>query len=174
MKSLFFAAIFNLGFFIAYVGKSYAFYAKIDTPVQGQKRTSYLTKCDKKPFRSKIALKFQSNSDDRSKNMDENKKSIWESLLKFIPGVSRAKLEKTYSTPAEDFGNRYHIRLMEPEKRFKRHVITRLIRYFPDLSWQTAEDIFETAASEGKALIRVVSSLVSYRLCMSLFIIELV
>lgn len=69
---------------------------------------------------------------------------------------------ETYKTPQTDPGNRYHIRLVGINATNKRHTITRLRRFLPDLSWQTAEDMVNTAIQEGSALVRVLNSKVSY------------
>ena len=45
----------------------------------------------------------------------------------------------------------------------KMKVITRLMRYFPDLTWETANDIVETAFVNDVALVRIVNSVVSFR-----------
>ena len=44
----------------------------------------------------------------------------------------------------------------------RRHVITRILRYFPDIKWETAADIVDTAVFDGKALVRVLNSLVTH------------
>lgn len=41
-------------------------------------------------------------------------------------------------------------------------VITRLMRYFPDLTWETANDIVETAFVNDVALVRIVNSVVRF------------
>ena len=43
----------------------------------------------------------------------------------------------------------------------RRHIITRLRRYLPDLSWETAEQIVDTSIEEEIALVRVFNSKVS-------------
>jgi hypothetical protein len=40
----------------------------------------------------------------------------------------------------------------------RRHVITRLTRYFPDLTFETASDIVDTALINDIALVRVTNS----------------
>ena len=72
------------------------------------------------------------------------------SLYKFI---------KSYDTPMTSPGGRYHLRLLNPLMRDKRHIITRLMRFIPDLSYETAEEIFEEALVRGTALVRVLNSL---------------
>lgn len=42
----------------------------------------------------------------------------------------------------------------------KLQVVTRLMRYFPDLTWETANDIVETAFVNEIALVRIVNSVV--------------
>eukprot|EP00601_Ochromonadales_sp_CCMP2298_P008343 CAMPEP_0173209344 /NCGR_PEP_ID=MMETSP1141-20130122/23044_1 /TAXON_ID=483371 /ORGANISM="non described non described, Strain CCMP2298" /LENGTH=100 /DNA_ID=CAMNT_0014135945 /DNA_START=221 /DNA_END=523 /DNA_ORIENTATION=- len=67
-------------------------------------------------------------------------------------------MKETYNVPKPDPGNRYYIRLLEPAEKEKRHVITRLMRYLPDMSWDTAEGVVQTAIEEGISLVRVVNS----------------
>ena len=50
------------------------------------------------------------------------------------------------------------IRLLQPKTSDRRHIITRIQRFFPDIVWETAEDIVDTALVNGIALIRVVNS----------------
>lgn len=111
---------------------------------------------------SATALHFKRGEGDESK--DGKKPSdggMWQKIKRFLPGVKQAKLEKSFAAPKADSGNRYHIRLVEPEVLNKRHIITRLLRYLPDLSWGTASEIVEKALENGVALVRVVGSLVS-------------
>ena len=71
----------------------------------------------------------------------------------------KARLENLFAEPSTDSGNRYHIRIKNLRNLPQRHVTTRLLRYFPDLTWETAEDIVETALVNDIALVRVVNSL---------------
>lgn len=64
----------------------------------------------------------------------------------------------TYKSPQQDSGNRYEVRLINASRVKKRHIITRLRRYLPDLSWETAEWIVEIAVEEGAALVRVLNN----------------
>lgn len=75
-----------------------------------------------------------------------------------MPKTSRSRLIETYKTPLEDTGNRYEVRLVNVNQAKKRHTITRLRRYLPDLSWETAEGMVDLAIDEGAALIRVLNS----------------
>ena len=65
---------------------------------------------------------------------------------------------KSYESPATSAGGRYQLRLLSPVMRDKRHIITRIMRFIPDLSYETAEEIFEEAMLREMALIRVLSS----------------
>ena len=106
-------------------------------------------------------VNFQKNSD-KGKDGSSGKNpisSIWNDIKRFLPGISQAKIQKSYAMPVPDSSNRYHLRLQEPAQRNKRHVITRIIRYFPDVTFQTASDMVDQAISEGAALIRVTNSL---------------
>ena len=106
-------------------------------------------KCDK--------LYFNKGNNDNNGNGDDENKG-WKSILRFIPGLSRARIEKTYESELEDTGNRYMIRLIMKSSSERRHTITRIQRYFPDILWETAEDIVDTALVNGISLIRVVNS----------------
>lgn len=83
---------------------------------------------------------------------------MWRALVRFLPVSSRAKLEKTYNRPKSDTGNRYHVQLVNPSAQHKRHAITRLRRYCPDMSWATAEEIVITAITDGRSLARIFNS----------------
>eukprot|EP01038_Epipyxis_sp_PR26KG_P011550 gene11550-15470_t len=104
--------------------------------------------------------KEKDNGSNKSGNSNKNPfKSIWQGIKRFIPNVSKAKYEETYSVPVPDSGYRYHIRLVQPKTKDRRHVITRIQRYFPDIQWQTAEIIVDTALENGVSLVRVLNSL---------------
>ena len=106
-------------------------------------------------------LHFQRN-DHKNSGTDENFfGSIWRTIRKFLPTISKARLKETYNIPLADSGNRYHVRLIDATVSEKRHIITRLKRYITDLTWQTAEGMVDTAIEEGKALIRVVNNKVN-------------
>ena len=107
-------------------------------------------KCDKLYFN-------RGNNDNNNDDDDDNNKG-WKSILRFIPGLSRARIEKTYESEVEDTGNRYMIRLIMKSSSERRHTITRIQRFFPDILWETAEDIVDTALVNGVSLIRVVNS----------------
>ena len=83
---------------------------------------------------------------------DNNDKGGWFSSWK-------ARIASLFQEPSPDTGNRYHIRIKDVKGVPQRHVITRLIRYFPDLTWETAEDIVETCLVNEVALVRIVNSL---------------
>ena len=107
-------------------------------------------KCDK--------LYFNRGNNDNNNNDDDDNNKGWKSILRFIPGLSRARIEKTYESEVEDTGNRYMIRLIMKSSSERRHTITRIQRFFPDILWETAEDIVDTALVNGVSLIRVVNS----------------
>eukprot|EP00596_Hydrurales_sp_CCMP1899_P011079 CAMPEP_0119042664 /NCGR_PEP_ID=MMETSP1177-20130426/16066_1 /TAXON_ID=2985 /ORGANISM="Ochromonas sp, Strain CCMP1899" /LENGTH=135 /DNA_ID=CAMNT_0007009613 /DNA_START=233 /DNA_END=640 /DNA_ORIENTATION=+ len=73
--------------------------------------------------------------------------------------TTKSKIIEERKTPLPDTGNRYHIRIKALNGIQERHVITRLMRYFPDLTWETASDIVETAFVNEIALVRVVNNL---------------
>ena len=101
------------------------------------------------------------NDNDNGDNGDKGDNGgIFKSILRFIPGLSRARIEKSYESEEVDTGNRYMIRLIMKSSSTsdRRHVITRIQRFFPDIVWETAEDIVDTALVNGISLIRVVNS----------------
>eukprot|EP01035_Chromulina_nebulosa_P039680 gene39680-53643_t len=111
--------------------------------------------------RSNFGLFFKQKGDD-SKDEGENPgilSSIWKGIKRFVPDVTKAKIEKSYEVPQTEGGYRYHIRLVGSNVNNRRHVITRILRYFPDIKWETAADIVDTAIFDGKALVRVLNSL---------------
>jgi len=55
-------------------------------------------------------------------------------------------------------GNRFELRLVNPSAINKRHITTRLMRYLPDLRFETATEIVSVAIGDGKSLIRVFNS----------------
>lgn len=110
-----------------------------------------------KPFssRSSTILEFKKGEGD-----DSNKKSFFSGLIRFIPGIIRAKFDKTYSETKPEPGNIYEVRLLNPININRRHVITRIIRFCPGTTWETAEDIVNNATKEGVAVIRIFNSMV--------------
>lgn len=105
------------------------------------------------------------NKGDNNDKGDNNEKGdnngvggVFKSILRFIPGVSKARVEKSYEVNEYDAGNRYMIRLLQPKTSDRRHIITRIQRFFPDIVWETASDIVDTALVNGISLIRVVNS----------------
>ena len=90
---------------------------------------------------------------------DDGEKGGWWKIWKFLPGVNKAKLEKSYETTETEIGNRYMVRLVSPQLKNRRHIITRLIRYLPDLQFETAGEIVDVAVDNGVSLIRVFNSL---------------
>ena len=86
---------------------------------------------------------------------------IWKGLKRFLPQITQAKINKSFEVEKTDNGNRYHLRLVEPDLQQRRHVITRIRRYCEDISWEQAEEIFDQAAEEGRAIIQIMNSVVS-------------
>ena len=89
---------------------------------------------------------------------------MWKGIQRFLSRTSKSRLPETYKTPQTDPGNRYHIRRVGVNATNKRHTITRLRRFPPDLSWQTAEAMGKIAIQEGTALVRVLNSKASYHI----------
>lgn len=114
--------------------------------------------------RSSIILSrvlFKKTEDNGGDGNDDNEFGVWKSIKRFLPDIVKARIEKSYATPLADSGYRYHIRILKPPENARRHTITRLTRYFPDLQYETAADIVDKAmeSSEEKALVRVLNSL---------------
>lgn len=111
------------------------------------------------------ALQFQKRSGEDDGNDKGNKQGgggedEGTGLLRFLPRILRARLQKSFSTPEQDTGNRYHLRIFAPQKgpEMRRHTITRLVRFL-DLEYDTAADIVRVAYEKEKALARVMTSL---------------
>ena len=118
-------------------------------------------------FRSKQPNNNNNNKLYFKKADDNNKDSsssggFLQGLKRFLPWTSKSVLQETYDTPKTDTGMRYHLRLRKPElaidDTYKRHVITRIIRYFPDIVWETAEGIVKSSLEDEVALLRVLNS----------------
>ncbi len=98
----------------------------------------------------------------KTENSENENISFFEGLKRFLPWISRAKLEKSYAQPLPSTGMRYHFRLIKPDEMLRRHVITRIIRYFPDITWETAGDIVSKAMEDGVSIIRIMNSQVRF------------
>jgi ATP-dependent Clp protease adapter protein ClpS len=100
----------------------------------------------------------KADSNNNSPN-DGEKESFFQKIKRFLPWNQRVKVQKTYDEVAPSTGMRYHLRLLNPkDMRLKRHITTRVLRYFPDITWETAESLVVTANNEGAALLRVLNS----------------
>lgn len=99
----------------------------------------------------------EGNNDDVNSNVEAGG-GFWGNLKRFLPLVTQAKLDKSFAKEVPDGGNRYHVRLINPDPQLKRHTITRITRFFPDISWQRAEQIYNKANSDGTALIQIMTS----------------
>lgn len=109
-----------------------------------------------------IILKFKKSADNYENSNDGNLiSSIWSGIKRFLPKTSRVTIAENYDVPNPDSGYRYHLRLVNGKLADRRHIITRLRRYLPDLSWETAEQIVDTSIEEEIALVRVFNSKVS-------------
>jgi hypothetical protein len=104
-------------------------------------------------------IQFKKNSEETDKNIFN---SIWHGIKRFLPFTSKANFEESYQIPVPELGYRYELRLVEAEAINKRHIITRILRYFKGINWNTAEDIVGTAIDNGVALVRVVNSRVCF------------
>lgn len=104
-----------------------------------------------------------SDSPDASRQLNDkgDKESFWGVFNRFLSPLTRAKIAKSYDMTAPDNRMRYHVRLRDQARvsDAPRHVITRITRYFPDISYDFAKQIVSRAREEGVALVRVFSSL---------------
>ena len=116
------------------------------------------------PSRSRSApgsLYFKPKGDDGpdATNNEEGEGGVWRSIKRFLPGVVRARLEKNYAAPVEETGMRFRVVLLSPRRQLRRHAVTRLTRWLPDLTFESAADIVDTAIRDERALVRVFNSL---------------
>ena len=98
---------------------------------------------------------FKKKSDDNNSNND----NILSRIIRFLPGFRRVEITKSYDEALPDTGNRYMLRLIQPKNNDRRHCITRLTRFLPDLTFETAADIVDLALIEGISLVRVFNSI---------------
>jgi hypothetical protein len=77
---------------------------------------------------------------------------------RFITTLFKPKTSES-QVPMPDVGYRYHVRLLRPRFSSRRHATTRILRYLPDMKWETAEGIVANAFEDGIALIRILNSL---------------
>lgn len=103
-----------------------------------------------------FTVNFQRQDESTKGNVGDS--SFLEGLKRFLPWTAKAKLEKSYAEPQIDTGMRYHFRIKKPDINFRRHVITRILRYFPDITWETAERMVQKSIDEGAVLVRVLNS----------------
>lgn len=86
-----------------------------------------------------------------------NEHPKWEPKKRYIPteGDDEDLLEL-------DDGCNYHLLLIKPDPNKVSTTINQLRRRFPDISWEEGRDIVKRAMLEGGALIRVMTTLVSF------------
>eukprot|EP01041_Mallomonas_annulata_P003252 gene3252-6434_t len=106
------------------------------------------------PSHSPISqCKFKKGDDEKGE-----KRSFFDGLKRFIPGIVRARFEKTYAVTQSDTGNRYQVRLKNPVATDRRHIVTRIQRFFPGTAWETADSIVKQGLEEGFSVIRIYNS----------------
>mmetsp|Transcript_5771 Transcript_5771/g.5962 ORF Transcript_5771/g.5962 Transcript_5771/m.5962 type:complete len:168 (-) Transcript_5771:41-544(-) len=106
-------------------------------------------------LRNSFGIEFQKKEVPESEGPD----SFKDNLKRYIPGIVRNKSEKEYDTPQTDSGNRYQVRLLKPKDKIdRRHIATRIIRFFPGITYETAEEIIKSSMADGAAVIRVFNS----------------
>ena len=83
---------------------------------------------------------------------------FFNNLKSYIPGLRRFSRQNAKET-APSAGYRYELRLTKNNNTGdKRHIITRIMRFLPDIQWETACDIYDTAFQNGRAIVRVLNS----------------
>ena len=115
--------------------------------------------------KSMNSLKFQkknNNNNNDNNDKDKGKGGFFNGIKRFIPAIVRNRLEKDV-TPETNSSNRYEVRLVNVSPLDRRHVTTRLLRYLPDLTYETAQDIVDRCIDSDtdpkKSLIRVFNSI---------------
>jgi hypothetical protein len=83
--------------------------------------------------------------------------SWFQGLKRFMPAITRARMDQKLE-PEPNSRARWHLRLVSPISLDRRHIITRLTRFLPDLTWETAADIVDMGIRNGKSLIRMFQS----------------
>jgi hypothetical protein len=106
---------------------------------------------------SKSSISFQDNKIKTNKDGD-NKRGFFEGLKRFLPW----KTEESSQNPLPTTGMKYQLRLKEVDRGLRRHTITRIIRFFPDVSWETADSMVVESSKNGVALIRMLNSKVIF------------
>ena len=78
-----------------------------------------------------------------------------------IPGIKKNANAQVEAMPEPDFSNRFQLRLIKTSSTGtnKRHIITRLVRYFPDMVWETAAGIVDSTLLDDMATIRFLNSI---------------
>jgi len=105
-----------------------------------------------------LSFKRRDDESDCNNNGDGGS-GFWNGVKRFLPGVVRARLEKSFAAPAPDTSMRYRLILKQQKRQLRRHAITRITRFLPDIQFETAAQIVDTSIQDEKALIRVLNSL---------------
>ena len=99
--------------------------------------------------------KTNGNEDEDETRKDDG---FFNKLKSYIPGLKRFNRARSDET-APDAGYRFELRLTRKRNTGdKRHIITRIMRFLPDIQWETACDIYDTAFQNEKAVVRVLNS----------------
>lgn len=125
---------------------------------------------------SKLKPSIENLNFQKQENDNNNKPSMWQS----VKGFFRSKFLKSNIPKTDPSSNRYHLRLIHSPFSgnisnvssliqvqmmislfigSRRHEVTRILRYLPDITWDTADDIVMNSRREGKSLVRVFGSL---------------
>ena len=90
-------------------------------------------------------------------NSDDSGEGFFKKLKSYIPGLRRSTTMKP--EPETELGYRFQIRLTKRgNTRDKRHIITRIMRFLPDIQWETACEIVDNAWQNDISVVRVLNS----------------
>ena len=108
---------------------------------------------------TKLYFKKKNDRGGDSNGDNDRTKGFFSRLKSFIPALRKSKAQKP--EPQTELGYRFQIRLTRRNNtRDRRHIITRIMRYFPDIKWETACDIVDQAfqSEQGLSVVRVLNS----------------
>lgn len=105
-----------------------------------------------RPLEDGLKLQFKKRAE--GGNSDEG---FFSKLKSYIPGLRRSTA--TMPEPETELGYRFQIRLTKKgNTRDKRHIITRIMRFLPDIQWETACEIVDNAWQNDASVVRYLNS----------------
>lgn len=159
--SLFLLTIYALVFVI----ESYRISQLFERKISVSKCSSFTQSFIKiKQHDQTYSLHFKKVDDSNENDKNADSPSLFERIKRFLPWNRRVQIDKSYAEAMPSTGMRYHLRLLNPKDTNQRHIITRILRYFPDITWETAESIVAQAINDDAALLRVMNSKVLIKL----------